>query len=98
MVSPVWGAHEFAPWLCLGATIAFAALAFVVRAVDRSGAAAGSLICFLLCMGCGVNALAALVAVFVMAWLATRIGHHEKARLGTAEKSGGRSASQVLAN
>jgi uncharacterized protein (TIGR00297 family) len=99
MVSPVLGgAHEFAPWLCLGATVAFAALAFVVRAVDRSGAAAGALICFLLCMGCGFKALAALVTVFVMAWLATKIGHHRKARLGIAEKSGGRSASQVSAN
>jgi uncharacterized protein (TIGR00297 family) len=39
-----------------------------------------------------------LASVFVLAWTSTRLGYGRKQRLGTAEKSDGRSCSQVLAN
>jgi uncharacterized protein (TIGR00297 family) len=39
-----------------------------------------------------------LVGVFVLTWVATRWGYAAKQQRGTAEKGGGRTASQVLAN
>jgi uncharacterized protein (TIGR00297 family) len=46
----------------------------------------------------GPGAFAALVSVFVLAWITTRLGYQRKQALGTAEKRDGRTASQVLAN
>jgi len=84
--------------LCVGATIAFAVAAFYVRAVNRSGAIAGGLLCFLIAGGGGFAALSGLVTVFVLAYLSTKIGYKHKVRLGTAEKTEGRNARQVFAN
>jgi uncharacterized protein (TIGR00297 family) len=56
------------------------------------------MISFLLCAGGGFAALTALIAVFVLAWLTTKIGYQRKARIGAAEKIEGRDAFQVLAN
>jgi uncharacterized protein (TIGR00297 family) len=39
-----------------------------------------------------------LFAVFVIAWVSTRIGYSRKRQLGLAENSSGRNAGQVLAN
>jgi uncharacterized protein (TIGR00297 family) len=44
------------------------------------------------------TALIPVLAVSLLAWLATRLGREEKERLGTAEKRHGRTASQVAAN
>ncbi|HUB32992.1 MAG TPA: DUF92 domain-containing protein [Bryobacteraceae bacterium] len=44
------------------------------------------------------SALIPVLAVSLLAFTATRIGRHEKERLGTAEKRHGRTASQVAAN
>jgi uncharacterized protein (TIGR00297 family) len=85
-------------WFCLLVTLAFALLAFSVRAVSLFGAVAGAAVCFVLSAAAGVPALAALIAVFAMAWLSTKIGYQEKLKFGTAEKIGGRNALQVLAN
>jgi uncharacterized protein (TIGR00297 family) len=79
-------------------TLAFAVLARAIRGVSRSGAAAGAVVCFLLYVGAGPGAFFALVTVFVLAWVTTRLGHGHKVRQGTAQKSNGRTASQVLAN
>jgi len=79
-------------------TLVFTVLARWLRGVSRSGAAAGALVCFLLYVGAGPGAFAALVTVFVLAWITTRVGYQRKQRLGTAEKRDGRTASQVLAN
>lgn len=84
--------------LCLIVTLVFAVLALSIRAVSPRGAAAGALICFLLCAGVGFPALAALMVVFAMAWLTTKIGYQEKVNFGTAENMGGRSALQMFAN
>jgi uncharacterized protein (TIGR00297 family) len=79
-------------------TLLFAGLARWVRGVSRSGAIAGAVVCFLLYLSVGPGAIAALVSVFALTWISTRLGYQQKRRLGTAEKRDGRTAMQVLAN
>ena len=79
-------------------TLAFALIARLIRGVSTSGAIAGAVVAFLLYAFAGPGAFAALVSVFVLAWITTRIGYRQKQKLGTAEKRDGRSATQVLAN
>lgn len=79
-------------------TLAFAVLARVVRGVTTSGAIAGAIVCFLLYSIAGPGTFAALVSVFVLAWITTRLGYAQKQTLGTAEQHDGRTAAQVLAN
>jgi uncharacterized protein (TIGR00297 family) len=79
-------------------TLAFAVLARALRGVNRSGALVGGLACFLLFAGAGPTAFAALAALFVMTWVATRLGYRRKLALGLAEPRQGRNASQILAN
>ena len=85
-------------WIASGVTLAFASIARLMRGVTRSGAVAGAAVCFLLYAGAGPGAFLALVSVFVLTWLTTRWGYQRKQKLGTAERSDGRTASQVLAN
>src|SRR5262249_55641136 len=93
---PDSGEHQM--WLALGVTGAFATLGYAVRGVTRSGAFAGAGVCFALLAGAGLGAFYTLLALFVLTWLATRMGRARKERLGTAERGAGRKASQVLAN
>lgn len=79
-------------------TLVFAVLARVVRGVTTGGALAGGTICFALLWVAGLAGFAGLLAVFVLTWIATRIGYNRKLRLGTAEPRTGRTALQVLAN
>lgn len=79
-------------------TLAFAALARSLRGVTNSGALAGAGCCLLLYLGGGPGAFAALIAVFALAWITTRLGYQRKQKLGIAERREGRKASQVLAN
>ncbi len=79
-------------------TLGFAVLARALRGVNRSGALAGGLACFLLFAGAGPAAFAALAALFLMTWVATRLGYRRKLALGLAERREGRNAWQVLAN
>ena len=79
-------------------TVAFTLLARVVRGVTNSGAVAGAFSCFVLYVGGGPGAFAALITVFALAWITTRLGYARKQKLGTAERREGRKASQVLAN
>lgn len=79
-------------------TIAFAVLARRIRGVTTSGAIAGAISCFVLYLGGGPGAFAALITVFGLAWLTTRMGYQRKQNLGTAERRDGRKGSQVLAN
>lgn len=85
-------------WIAILVTIGFAALARLVRGVSTSGAVAGAIVCFLLYASAGTGAFAALVSVFLLAWITTRMGHQQKLKMGTAERREGRTASQVLAN
>jgi uncharacterized protein (TIGR00297 family) len=79
-------------------TLLFTALARWVRGVTKAGAIAGAICCFALYAGGGSGAFAALIAVFALAWITTRLGYSRKQQLGIAERREGRSASQVLAN
>src|SRR5712692_8467407 len=79
-------------------TLGFAVLARTLRGVNRSGALAGGLACFLLFAGGGPAAFATLAALFLMTWVATRVGYRRKLALGLAERREGRNAWQVLAN
>lgn len=86
-------------WVVAGLlTVAFTLLARVVRGVTNSGAVAGAFSCFVLYVGGGPGAFAALITVFGLAWITTRLGYARKQKLGTAERREGRKASQVVAN
>jgi len=79
-------------------TLGFAVLARAVRGVNRSGALAGGLACFLLFAGAGPTAFVALATLFLMTWVSTRLGYRRKLALGLAERREGRNAWQILAN
>ncbi len=93
-----FGASGTNLWLAAFLTAAFAALARLLRGVTAPGALTGAVICFLLLLGGGWGGFAALMAVFVLTWIATRLGYRRKQSLGIAEQSQGRRASQVFAN
>ena len=78
--------------------ISFATLAFLVRGVSRSGAAAGALISLVVTAAGGMQMFATLAVVFVLTWIATRLGRERKQQLGIAERPKGRNGAQVLAN
>lgn len=82
----------------LAVTLAFTIAARSLRAVTWSGAIAGAMVSFILYFAAGPGAFIALIAVFVLATIATRFGYAQKRALGTAERTGGRTASQVVAN
>src|SRR5215831_9124460 len=79
-------------------TAGFAVLGYAVHGVSRSGALAGAAVCFALFASAGPGAFVALLTLFVITWIATRVGRARKLRLGTAERGEGRRASQVFAN
>lgn len=79
-------------------TLGFAAAARVLRGVSPTGMVAGAAACFLLFLGGGPGAFAALVTLFVLTWGTTRMGHRRKQELGVAETGDGRRAWQVSAN
>lgn len=79
-------------------TLGFAVLAQALRGVNRSGALAGGLACFLLFASAGAAAFATLAALFLLTWLSTRLGYRRKLALGLAEQREGRNAWQVLTN
>jgi len=79
-------------------TAVFTVVARAARGVSPSGAAAGALVSFLLYISAGPGAFVVLVSVFVLALITTRLEYSRKERLGTAERSDGRTASQVFAN
>ena len=84
--------------LALPATLAFAVSARWLRGVTTYGAIVGWAIAFILWLAGGWQMFVALLSVFVLTFAATRLGHARKQRLGTAERRGGRRASQVVAN
>jgi len=95
----LWEIHSVRElWAALVVTLAFAALGRFVRGVSSSGAIAGAVVCFVLFAGAGPGAFVALVSVFILTWISTRLGYGQKQKLGTAQNREGRTASQVLAN
>lgn len=89
-------AHKLVVFAAL--TLLFSALGRAVRGVTTGGAVAGAVVCFALLWAAGLGAFAALLMVFLLTWIATRIGYSRKQHLGTAEARAGRDALQVLAN
>jgi uncharacterized protein (TIGR00297 family) len=79
-------------------TVGFAAAACLLRGVTTAGAVVGGVVCFLLMLAAGWGGFAALCTVFMMTWVATRVGYRRKQQLGSAEPRSGRNAGQVLAN
>jgi uncharacterized protein (TIGR00297 family) len=79
-------------------TLAFTFLARWLRGVTNLGALVGAVCCFVLFVCAGPGAFAALITVFVLAWITTRLGYQRKQKIGTAERREGRKASQVFAN
>jgi uncharacterized protein (TIGR00297 family) len=79
-------------------TVCFAALARLLQGVTFSGAIGGAAVCFVLLASVGPGGFVALVSVFVLTWISTRLGYERKQKLGTAQNREGRTASQVLAN
>ena len=85
---------------------AFAALVWLLRAATWSAALMGFLVCFILTQRPFVfgerpvfhPAIAALIAVFVLTYAATRLGRTRKAARGLSESRKGRRASQIVAN
>lgn len=85
-------------WAAGAVSLGFSAVARWLRGVSLSGAAAGAGICFAIYATAGPGAVGVLAIVFALTWASTGFGYSRKKQLGTAEKSQGRSAAQVLAN
>jgi uncharacterized protein (TIGR00297 family) len=88
----------------LAVSIAFALAAWFLRAATPAAALIGGMICLLLTLWTGStrsalhSALIPLLTLFIVTFLATRVGRKQKSERGLAESRGGRRASQVIAN
>jgi len=85
--------------------VVFGISAYFVRAATPAAASTGSLVCFLLITWTGSSAkppwhsaLAPLMALFVLTFVATKLGRKRKTERGLAESRKGRTAAQVIAN
>ena len=102
-----WWAMQF-PSVAIWTVVLSLLLALVVlklRAATLAGAFTGAVITASLMFSTVTfpykpwqTALPPVLAVSLLAWIATRLGREKKERLGTAEKRHGRSAAQVAAN
>jgi uncharacterized protein (TIGR00297 family) len=104
--------HAITAWtattqIALGISLCFAILVFLARAATPLAALTGGVITAVLTLAplpvSGVSswyhsALPPLLALFLLTFAATRFGKGKKQRLGVAEDSHGRKASQVAAN
>ena len=102
-----WWATQFlsvAIW-SIGLSLLLALVVLKLRAATLAGAFTGAVITASLMFSTVTfpykpwqTALPPVLAVSLLAWIATRLGREKKERLGTAEKRHGRSAAQVAAN
>src|SRR5579884_1119548 len=76
----------------------FAVVARILGSVSDGGALAGIAIAFILMITAGFAGFVPLLTLFVLTVVATRWRRRRKERLGVAERSGGRTGSQVMAN
>jgi uncharacterized protein (TIGR00297 family) len=83
--------------MALGITAVFAVLAWFAGGVNVSGALAGSAVAFIMAVR-DLRMFMALLVVFAITLLATRIGYVRKQQLRAAEPPGGRTAAQAMAN
>lgn len=84
--------------IAIAVTTAFAGGAWLLHGVTTGGALAGFVIAFTVLVTAGAGGFAALVTVFVVAWMTTRLGARRKRAQGLADDMRGRTAAQVLAN
>jgi uncharacterized protein (TIGR00297 family) len=111
MVGAVWVYRPFTSGsvVPLLACIGFAGLVWLLRSATLPAAGVGFLVCAILARSPIVwtgfaplpifhPAIPALIALFVLAFAATRYGRKEKERQGIAEARSGRRASQIVAN
>jgi uncharacterized protein (TIGR00297 family) len=101
-----WGMQfpSVAVWT-IGASLLLALVVLKLRAATLAGAFTGAVITASLMFSTVTfpyrpwqTALPPVLAVSLLAWIATKVGREKKERLGTAEKRHGRSAEQVAAN
>jgi uncharacterized protein (TIGR00297 family) len=92
-----WRAISLRAAPALAVTISFALIAWGLRSVTTSGALAGALVTFFVFIPMGMPGFIAILIVFVLTYVSTHFGQAQKERLGIVQ-TGGRSASQVLAN
>ena len=78
--------------------LGLAILARVLGSVTDGGALAGTLVAFVFMLAAGFAGFMPLLALFLLTAVATRLGLRRKQQLGVAERSSGRTASQVFAN
>ncbi|MGZ4855310.1 MAG: DUF92 domain-containing protein [Candidatus Angelobacter sp.] len=81
----------------LAITAGFAVLAWFAGGVNFSGALAGSAVAFIMAVR-DLRMFLALLIVFAVTLVATRVGYARKQQLRTAEPAGGRTAAQAMAN
>jgi uncharacterized protein (TIGR00297 family) len=79
-------------------TLAFGLVAWGLRGVTFSGAVAGSLVTFVICIVSGPGGFTVVFTVFVLTLFATRFGLHKKLEGRIAERTDGRGAGQIFAN
>lgn len=78
--------------------LAFAIIARLIGSVTDGGAVVGILVAFILMVTTGYVGFLPLLTLFLLTFFSTLWGRRRKERLGLAERSGGRRASQVMAN
>lgn len=81
----------------LAITAGFAVLAWFAGGVNLSGALAGSAVAFIMAIR-DLRMFGALLLVFALTLVATRIGYARKQQIRAAEPPGGRTAAQAMAN
>jgi uncharacterized protein (TIGR00297 family) len=100
-------AHQFPLFVfgAFGISAAFALVVLALRAATPAGAASGGMICLLITFWTGSltgsrwhTGLTPLLLLFLLTFLATRVGRQQKTEAGLAEKRSGRTAAQVIAN
>lgn len=91
--------------LAFGFSLTFGILVWSLRAATPAAALWGSLICLVLTFSTEAtdgfllgSELVPLMALFLLTFLATRLGQARQRRLGLAEAAHGRNAAQVIAN
>lgn len=89
--------HSRGPMSALIALV-FAAAAYQLHGVNRSGALAGAALSFVILLSSGISGFVLVAIVFLLAMAATRLGYTRKRQLGVAEGKRGRRAGQVFAN
>src|SRR5579864_6561836 len=91
---PIAG-HRFLTALAI--TAGFALLAWFAGGVNVSGAFSGSAVAFIMAVR-DLRLFLALLVVFAVTLVATRVGYARNQQLRTAEPPGGRNAAQAMAN